>query len=205
MNAMALRTAISLLVAFGSLLAVPAAAHAHLINTGCGPFYDGMTHLFLTPQDLLPVLALTLLAGLRGPRAGRVVLFVLPLSWLAGTIAASLAEPHQALPVATTVATIALGALVAADAPLGAASVAGCAAALGLFAGGLNGIELAQLRSSWLASAGVSCALFALVALLAGQVVDVRAAWARMGLRVAGSWIAAIGLLMLGWTIRTTS
>jgi hydrogenase/urease accessory protein HupE len=205
MSVVAERTATSLLVVIAFLLAVPAAAQAHLINTGFGPFYDGMTHLFLTPQDLLPVLALTLLAGLRGPRAGRVVLFVLPISWLAGTIAASFAEPHQAFPVATTVATIALGALVAADAPLRVASVAGCAAALGLSAGALNGIELTQLRSSWLASGGVSCALVALVALVAGQVVDVRAAWARIGLRVAGSWIAAIGLLMLGWTIRATS
>jgi urease accessory protein len=24
-------------------------AHAHLMNTGFGPFYDGATHLFFTP------------------------------------------------------------------------------------------------------------------------------------------------------------
>jgi urease accessory protein len=47
---------------------------------------------------------------------------------------------------------------------------------------------------------GAAFALFVLVALLAGQVATVRAAWARVVVRVAGSWIAAIGLLMLGWT-----
>jgi hypothetical protein len=30
----------------------------------------------------------------------------------------------------------------------------------------------------------------------------VRAAWARVAVRVAGSWIAAAGLFMLGWAVR---
>jgi len=40
------------------------------------------------------------------------------------------------------------------------------------------------------------------VSLLAGQVGSVRARWARVTVQVAGSWIAAIGLLMLGWAVR---
>ena len=38
--------------------------------------------------------------------------------------------------------------------------------------------------------------------IIAGQVATVRAHWARVVARVAGSWIAAIGLLMLGWSLR---
>ncbi len=49
---------------------------------------------------------------------------------------------------------------------------------------------------------GVAVALFVVVSLLAGQVTTVRAAWARIVVRVAGSWIAATGLLMLGWSLR---
>jgi urease accessory protein len=37
---------------------------------------------------------------------------------------------------------------------------------------------------------------------VAGLVVSLRAAWARVAVRVAGSWIAAIGFLMLGWALR---
>jgi hypothetical protein len=55
------------------MLTATPSAHAHLMNTGFGPFYDGLTHLFVTPEDLLPVIALALLAGLRGPRFGRAV------------------------------------------------------------------------------------------------------------------------------------
>ena len=59
------------------MIGVPS-AHAHLMNTGLGPFYDGLTHLFVTPEDLLPVIALALFAGLCGPQSGRAVLFILP-------------------------------------------------------------------------------------------------------------------------------
>ena len=38
-------------------LIVAPSAQAHLMNTGFGPFYDGLTHLFVTPEDLLPVIA----------------------------------------------------------------------------------------------------------------------------------------------------
>ena len=42
---------------------------------------------------------------------------------------------------------------------------------------------------------------------LAGRsalVVSPRDAWARVAIRVAGSWVAAIGILMFGWTFRGT-
>jgi len=32
----------------------------------------------------------------------------------------------------------------------------------------------------------------------------VRALWARIAVRVGGSWIAASGLFMLGWVVRVT-
>ena len=44
--------------AFAAALGLASQADAHLMTTGLGPFYDGFTHLFLTPEDLLPVLAL---------------------------------------------------------------------------------------------------------------------------------------------------
>jgi hypothetical protein len=33
-------------------------------------------------------------------------------------------------------------------------------------------------------------------------VVALRAPWARVAVRVVGSWIAAVGLLVLGWSLR---
>ena len=185
-----------------ALLAAGTPAQAHLMTTGFGPFYDGLTHPFVTPEDLLPVVALTLLAGLRGTRCGRWVLFTLPAAWLAGMTAGILTAPHPSVVWLTCGLTIALGALAAADCRLPLSAVIGLAVTLGLAHGCLNGAGLAQAKSGALAGAGMACAIFVVVALISGPVVSLRAGWARVVVRVAGSWIAAIGLFMLGWTIR---
>jgi protein-S-isoprenylcysteine O-methyltransferase Ste14 len=50
---------------------------------------------------------------------------------------------------------------------------------------------------------GLVFAVFVLIALAAAFVDRLRAHWARIAVRVAGSCIAASGLLMLGWAVRT--
>ena len=102
----------------------------------------------------------------------------------------------------TAAVTIALGALVAVDAPLPPEAVAGIAIAVGLLDGARNGGDLATARASVLVAIGAACALFVTLSLLGGQVASIRAPWARVVVRVGGSWIAAIGLLMLGWSLR---
>jgi hypothetical protein len=45
---------------------------------------DGLLHFLLSPEDVIPALALSLFAGLRGAMYGRRALFVLPACWLLG-------------------------------------------------------------------------------------------------------------------------
>ena len=78
---------------------------AHLVTTGLGPFYDGVSHFALTPEDLLPALAIALLAGQRGSPAGRLALFALPGAWLAGGLA-GLAFPTVGSAVALTTVSL---------------------------------------------------------------------------------------------------
>ena len=192
-------------LALATTLSVTPFANAHLVSTGFGPFDDGLTHLFVTPEDLLPVIALALLAGLRGPRFGRAVLFVLPIAWLAGSAFGLLLAPPITLPLPETILTIALGILLATESRLPLTSVAGLAILLGLLHGFLNGSELPKMSSSsQLSMAGIGAALFVAVSLLAGQAASLHLPWARIAVRVAGSWIVAIGLLMLGWTLRVS-
>ncbi len=175
----------------------------HLMNTGLGPFYDGLLHLFLTPEDLLPVIALALLAGLRGPAFGRIVLFALPAAWLAGSAAGRLLGRDAALPALAAAFTVVLGALVAADRSLPLSWAAGLAGALGLLHGAWNGFELSRAQTGGLVNAlGVACAIFVVAALLTAFVCSLRVPWSRIVVRVAGSWIAAAALLMLGWSLR---
>ena len=194
-----------------SLLAMTAAAatpaQAHLMNSGFGPFYDGLAHPLLSPEDLLPAVAMTLLAGLGGARAGRFVLAILPAAWLVGMVAGAGIAAAIGLPGAPAwliaVVTALMGALVAADLRLPLAAVIAIAAALGALHGYDNGRDLAATTGALVAIAGIACSLFALVSLLAGQVAVLQAHWARLAVRISGSWIAAVGLLMLGWSVRS--
>jgi hydrogenase/urease accessory protein HupE len=180
----------------------PGQANAHLVNSGLGPFYDGVAHLFVTPEDVLAVVALALLAGLGGKQCGRAVLFVLPTAWLAGALAGRMTPLPGGVPVLSAALLIALGGLVAVGRRLPLAVVAGAALTCGLLHGVFNGAALAGAGSSGLAAAGIACAVFVMVALVAGQVAALEKEWARIMVRVAGSWIGAIGLLMLGWAVR---
>ncbi len=182
-------------------LLYPRDASAHLVSTGLGPFYDGISHFALTPEDLLPVLALALLAGLSGPRSARAALFVLPVAWLAGGLLGLTRSSELLMPALTASTLLVLGALVALDRRLPLGFVASLAAALGLFHGYLNGA--AQLGA--LGLAGVAATLFVVVALVTAFVFSLRAPWSRVAVRVAGSWLVAISMLMIGWTFRAGS
>jgi hydrogenase/urease accessory protein HupE len=183
------------------LVACPSGAEAHLVTTGLGPVYDGLLHFALTPEDLVPALALALLAGLRGAAHGRRALFVLPAAWLLGGVV-GLAAHGSVSPVPTSISFVLLGGLVAADARLPLGATTGLAALVGLFQGYLNGTAMAQPGLGPSGLLGIVAAVFTLVALAASLVVPLRAAWARVVVRVAGSWVAAIGLLLLGWALR---
>ena len=180
----------------------PAAAEAHLVNTGLGPFYDGVSHFGLTPEDLLPALALALLAGRRGTRAGRAVLFLLSAAWLLGGLAGLAVPTVESATALTTVSFLLLGGLVAAEAPLSTSVTAGLAVVVGLVHGYLNGAAMSQAKLGALGLAGIVSTLFVVVALAAAAVVAIRVPWGRIAVRVAGSWIAAVGLLLLGWSLR---
>ncbi len=195
------RPAVAALVAAGAgALAFPAPSAAHLVTTGMGPVYDGIGHLLLTPEDLVPALALALYAGLRGTAAGRRAIFLLPLAWLLGGLAGTAIPGIPALPLAAASFVI-LGGLVAADLALPIAGVTTLAIALGLVHGALNGALLKDTTGA-LGLLGVIGMLFVVVTLASALVVSLRRPAARIAVRVAGSWIAAIGVLMFGWALR---
>jgi urease accessory protein len=180
----------------------PGAAEAHLVTTGFGRFYDGAAHVLVTPVDLLLVLALGLLAGLRGAGAARWVLLSLPAAWLAGGLAGMEWAPHRELPPWTALSFGLVGALVALDARLPRPAVLGLSCLAGALHGYSNGAALVASGRGWLALPGATAAVFVLVTLLPAIVVSLRPTWTRIVVRVAGSWIAAMGILWLGWLLR---
>ncbi len=188
------------LIAALSLLFWPSYASAHLVTTGLGPVYDGIGHLVMTPEDLIPVLAIALFAGLRGAALGRRALFVLPLAWFVGGLLGVTMEGLPALPV-SAVSFLILGVLVAADLNLSQRPFTAVVVLVGFVHGVLNGVALRE-GAGILGLVGIMATLFVIVAIVSAFIVSLKQPWTRIVVRVSGSWVAAIGMLMFGWMMR---
>ena len=190
------------LIGFLVLLLWPEHASAHLVTTGLGPVYDGIGHLVMTPEDLIPVLAIALFAGLRGAAPGRRALFVLPLAWFGGGLLGVFVEGLPTLPVAA-ISFLILGVLVAADLKLSPKWFTTIVIVVGLVHGVLNGVALKE-GAGILGLIGIMATLFVIVAIVSAFIVSLKKPWTRIVVRVAGSWVAAMGMLMFGWIFRGT-
>lgn len=193
----------SMILAVVLMLAIPQHTYAHLVTTGVGPFYDGTVHFFVSIEEVLPVLALALFGGLRGPRVGRWVMAVLPVAWMVGGLAGLTVPINTPPALATTVLLLVPGVLLASDLELPSAAVIVLAALCGLSAGFLNGGAMAADGLGTLGIVGATTATFLVATLSAALAVSLRSGWTRIVLRVAGSWLAALGVLALGWTLRS--
>lgn len=176
--------------------------YLHLVTTGLGPLFDGIGHVLVTPEDLLPLIALALLAGLGGRAYARRVLFTLPAAWLVGGLV-GLALGWSAPLAVTAVSFLLIGGLVALDRPMNERVGAGLAVGLGLLHGQMSGAEMSVAGLGTTGLLGSVACLSVLVSIIAGLVVSLERPWTRIAVRVAGSWIVAIGLLYFGWTLGT--
>lgn len=194
------RRASAITVALAALLPLwPVTASAHLVNSGLGPFYDGVLHLLLSPADLLGLLAAALLAGLRGRPAARATVIALPGAWLLGGIIGMHLALDLDLDWISVASFMALGLLVAADARLPSVLVASLAALYGALHGLINGSALLAMGAGSTHLVGIALTVLLLALLTSAAVVPLRVFWARIAVRVAGSWVVAVGILMLGW------
>ena len=177
-------------------------ADAHLVSTGAGPFYDGSAHFFLTYEEILPVIALSLFAGLRGTRNGRWLIAVLPLAWIAGGLA-GLCFPKLALPSALNTVLLLLmpGLLLAFDWNLPFKAVLTITSLLIFLLGFSNGIAFSE-DTGVLGVLGSAAAALIIAVFGASLAIVLSSGWTRIAIRVAGSWLTALGLLALGWSLR---
>jgi len=180
----------------------PSAASAHLVNSGVGPFYDGVAHFFVSPEDLLVVIALAVFGGLSGRKAAKLLVIVLPVSWLVGASLGLHVVISSALKFLPAVGILVTGLLVAINPKVPRLIPAVLASLLGLLHGYLNGQAMVATNTPFLAAFGIIAALGLVGILLGAFVVSLKANWQTVAARVLGSWTAAIGLLTLAWNLR---
>ena len=182
----------------------PAVAQAHLLATGMGPIYDGISHYGLSPEDFLPVIALAFFAGLRGPAVARWTMAALCLGWMCGGALsfAGLIFPPTALPFATAILFLAVGGFLAANLAVPPLAGLALAVALGLVRGAADLAGVVATPAHTLTLVGMTGAVFVTFALAASLTLPLKRMWMIVAVRVGGSWIAALGLLLAGWIFR---
>jgi urease accessory protein len=185
--------ALPLVVAF----AHPAAAHS--LDNRFGDFYGGVLHPLTALEHALPMVALGLLAGQQGERASRWLVLVFPLALLLGAVLAAVAPALPSMRLLNAVSFVVLGLLVAAGRRLPLTLLIVLGALFGLSHGYENGRAMGPDAAVHLFVPGVAAAGGLIIALVSAATLDLAArTWARVGVRILGSWIAAIGIMTIG-------
>lgn len=182
-------------------LSTPTPAHAHLVNSGLGPFYDGALHLILTPMDIIGLATLSLFAGLQGRESGRLLVVIAPLAWFVAGLLALSFEATGSFAVANAGILILLGGSIALGLSVSPLTIAAAAAALGGLLGFQSGLELWAAGTDWVALSGAAAVVFMVILSVTALVVSCTAFGFRVAFRVFGSWAAATGLLSIGWIV----
>lgn len=126
----------------------------------------------------------------------------LSATWFAAGLAGlSLSTPVD-LPGLSILSFALLGVLVGVDPKLPPAAVATLAGLYGALHGVLNGSAFGVIGVGPLALVGVAITVVVIALVMSAAVVSLHPAWTRIVVRVAGSWVAAVGMLMFGWLMR---
>ena len=122
------------------------------------------------------------------------------MTWFLGGLLGTMVgfEPSFPLPV---ISFLLLGLLIAADIVLPLQTVMIITVVIGTMHGFLNGLVL-QSGPGVYGLVGITAALFVLLTLLSSFVVSLKKNWPRIVIRVMGSWVAASGMLMIGWYLK---
>lgn len=184
-------------------LAAPTPVYGHLVSLGAGPFFDGVAHFLVSPEDLLAVVALAFWSGLASKPAARRLTLALPLAWLCGVVVGqAFAERGWTRDWMAAVTQLGAGLLLAVCPRLPPRVVVAVAVVIGGVHGALNGGAMAATQTSYEAGLGILVAVAVVTLLVSAAATSLSKPWQRIAVRVAGSWFAAIGLLSLAWHFR---
>ena len=172
----------------------PVGAHP---MTGVGDFYTGMLHPLTTVEFALPLVALSLLAGQQRRETAIRLMVTIPLALGLGAVTALVVPIPPGIHWVNVGSMVVLGGLVASVPALPIVPVLVLAAVPAVTVGLANGAELGDMSAGRFIP-GLALGGFLLVTYGVGCVRRLRAPWMHMGLRVVGSWIAAVGVLSLG-------
>lgn len=184
-------------ISAGIVTFAPLPAFAHPMQ-GVGDFYAGMLHPIVSLETALPLVAISLLAGQQRRETAIRLLTAFPAALLVGALLAARADAPSKLILVELILTAALGILVAFARHLPNWLVLAPGIGIGLCAGWSNASEAFGQVSAIRFVAGLVVIGLLLLVYGNGLVRNLKAEWAQVAVRVVGSWIAAVSILVLG-------
>ena len=185
------------ILVFLLLSGMPMVSMAHTISKTVGDFYGGILHTLLVMAHIFPLIALSIMAGQQGPKVAGKGLGVFLIALLAGAVTAFYTQPLIAVFYINLASFIVLGILAALSLKLPSWFFFSVVSFFGFTHGYQNGMELHQTQSPLLFLAGLLTGGLILYALLAAITIAVKKEWFQIALRVIGSWVAAMGLMLI--------
>ncbi len=189
---------VALFVAWAcGLVLVPVSAWAQDAVPPAARVAAGARHVLTEPDHLLAILALALLAG----QVGRRALLWTPVCLAAGLVVGALSG--SALPLLAQVETVnltsvaILGALVALHAPLPIALPGVLGLVFGWSHGYANVLDLGGTTPPLAFVLGLVAGGLGVVVAVSLSTSALRAGWQQIAVRTVGSWICAIGAMVL--------
>jgi urease accessory protein len=171
-------------------------ALAHSPIPGIGIFYGHMLHLLIVPAQALVLVGVALMLGQQGQAGARAGLLALGIGFALGLAAARLAAPAPPETLLLGIAVI-LGMAVALARKWPVLLVAPVVLGAGLAVGLDSWPQPMGGRDTALAVAGLCVGVGLVSLVVAGIGPTLQKAWQRIGIRIAGSWIAATSVLAL--------
>jgi len=183
------------------LVVLPETVLAHGPIEGIGNFYNGILHPVFVPAHLLLISALGLLIGQRGIDSNLSALATFASGTFIGLTLAWFSFSLE-MQVYLLSAALILGLLVSLDLDLRPAWVALIAFFIGIVIGTDSSQESLSGRDKFVALFGTGVGLY-LLQLYPMGLADTfnKKPWQKIGIRVVGSWIAAIAFLVLALAV----
>jgi urease accessory protein len=188
----------TLAIVLFAIAATPAFAHS--ANPKIGGFYAGFIHPITALEHVLPFFVLGILSGQLGEERGRYMALVFPGAVVVGALGALWIPGIHSIGLINILSAVVFGALVASAWRMPPLLFYSTGIIFGFTHGYANGAAIGDKISPYYFIPGVAVAAAVVIAygmLGTEYVLRLKVGWPRIAVRVAGSWVAAIGILVL--------
>jgi hydrogenase/urease accessory protein HupE len=185
------------------LLAAPCTAIAHSPIKGLNSFYNGLLHPVFVPAHLLLLIAVGLFIGQQGVKSNQFALVSFVIATVIGLIVAWFSVDIE-IELFVLVGAAIIGLLIATNPVIGVFWSSLIAATAGFFLGADSTQETLQGKEKFITLLGSGVAIYFLLLYPIALAENFKKKqWLEIGIRVLGSWVAAISLLVLALSLVT--